>query len=101
MIDHRVLIERRHEKQVKLAQMKGRSSADVFEENDKVLLQDPVTKRWSKEAVVVKKRTAEDGTVHSYEVELASGTTSIKDKRHMKHVFEIILIHKKVNFADQ
>ena len=43
-IDYRVLIERRHEKQVKLVKMKGRTSADIFEENYKVLFQDPVTK---------------------------------------------------------
>ena len=70
-IDHRVLIERRHEKQVKLAKIKGRTSADGFEENDKVLLQDPVTKRWSQQATVVAKREAEDGTSQSYEVKLS------------------------------
>ena len=81
--------------------MKGRTSADVYEENDKVLLQDPVTKRWSKEAVVIKKRTAEDRTVHLYEFELESGTTSIRNMKYMKPVFEKIPKNKTVNFADQ
>ena len=81
-IDHRILIERRHEKQVKLAQMKVRTSADVFEEKDKALLQDPITKRLSKEALVIKKRKAEDGTIHSYEVEFETGTTSIRNKKN-------------------
>ena len=50
---------------------------------------------------MVNKRKAEDGTVHSYEVELASGTTSIRNKKHMKHAFEKILKNKIVRFADQ
>ena len=84
-IDHRVIIARRHQKQVKLAQMKGRSAADVFEENDRVLLQDPSTKRWSKLATVDGKRTAEDGSTQSYEIQLESGNISIRNKKHIKH----------------
>ena len=99
-IDHRVLIARRHEKQVKLAQMKGRSAVDVFEENDKVLLQDPVTKRWSTEATVVGKRRAEDGSIQSYEVQLGSGNMSIRNKKYIKHAF-VKLPKKKVHFADK
>ena len=99
-IDHRVLIARRHEKQIKLAQMKGRSAADVFEENDKVLLQDPVTKRWSKEATVVGKRTAEDGSTQSYEIQLESGNVSIRNKKYIKHASAQLPRGKKVRFAD-
>ena len=95
------MIERRHEKQVKLAKRKGRTSADVFEEKDKALLQDPITKRLSKEALVIKKRKAEDGTIHSYEVELESGTTSFRNKKYMKHAFEKIAKKNLVRFADQ
>ena len=35
-VDHRALIKKRHEKQVKIAQEKGRSSADIFMKDDKV-----------------------------------------------------------------
>ena len=49
--------------------MKGRSAVDEFDENDTVLLQDPVTKRWYKEATVIYKRKAEDGSTQSYEVQ--------------------------------
>ena len=56
---------------MKLAQMKGRAAVDEFEKDDKVLLQDPVTKRWSQQATVVAKREAEDGTSQSYEVKLS------------------------------
>ena len=100
-IDHRILIEKRHEKQVKLAQMKGRAAVDEFEKDDKVLLQDPVTKRWSQQATVVAKREAEDGTSQSYEVKLSSGNMSIRNKKFIKHAFEKLPKTKKVHFADE
>ena len=80
--------------------MKGRSAVNVFEENDKVLLQDPVTKRWSKEATVVGKRRAEDGSAQSYDVELGLGNMSIRNKKYIKHAFVKLPNTKKVYFAD-
>ena len=39
-VDHRQLIQKRHEKQVKIATAKGRTSKDVFVNGDKVRVQD-------------------------------------------------------------
>ena len=40
-IEHRELIQARHKKQKRIAEQKGRVSADTFELNDRVILQDP------------------------------------------------------------
>ena len=81
--------------------MKGRAAVDEFEKDDKVLLQDPVTKRWSQHATVVAKREAEDGTSQSYDGRLSSGNMSIRNKKFIKHAFEKLPKTKKVHFADE
>ena len=83
-IAHRDIIQRRDENQEKLAKAKGRSKNDIFEENDKVILQDPRTSKWSQHGVVKSKCASDESDV--YMVELSeSGKLTIKDKKFIKH----------------
>ena len=69
-VEHRSLIKARHQKQEKIAKEKGRTSKDSFEKGDKVVLQDPKTKRWTVHGTVSLKRTADDGSHQSFKITL-------------------------------
>ena len=73
------------QKQIKLAERKGRQSRDQFKEGDKVLLRDPKTKRWVTEGLIVQERNSDNGFPVSFVIELDTGHRTIRHKSHMKH----------------
>ena len=95
-IDHRALIKARHQRQEKIAKEKGRTSKDSFQEGDKVIVQDPITKRWTLEGEITAKRTANDQSIQSYEVALQEGGVALRNKRFIKHAS--IQLKKRVRF---
>ena len=84
-IDHRQLIQKRHEKQVKIATAKGRTSKDVFMNDDKVVIQDHKTGKWTLKGVISGARDADDGTVQSYTIQMNDGGEFIRNKCFIKH----------------
>jgi hypothetical protein len=95
-VEHRSLIKARHQKQEKIAKEKGRTSKDSFEIGDKVVLQDPKTKRWTAHGTVSLKRTADDGSHQSFEITLETGGSALRNKRFMKHAVQAL--KKQVSF---
>ena len=68
-----------------IAQKLGRCSADVFKKDDLVVAQNSRTVKWTVRGRIIKTRTAEDGTVRSFEVKTESGTTTLRNARHLRH----------------
>ena len=83
--DQAALIKRRSEEQVAIAQKLGRRSADVFKKDDLVVAQNSRTGKWTVRGRIIKTRTAEDGTVRSFEVKTDAGTTTLRNARHLRH----------------
>ena len=84
-IEHRNLIKARHQKQERIEKEKGRTSKDSFRVGDRVVLQNPITKRWTDYGEVKLQRTADDGSHQSFEITLDSGSSALRNKRFMKH----------------
>ena len=59
-LDRADLVKTRMQKQIKLAERKGRQSRDQFKEGDKVLLRDPKTKSWVTEGLIVGERKSDN-----------------------------------------
>ena len=85
-VDHRALIKKRHEKQMKIAQEKGRSSKDVFKIGDLVTVQDHKSGKWCHKGKISGSRLADDGSVQSHTVEMSDGSGELLcNKRFIKH----------------
>ena len=97
-IEHQDLIKARHQKQERIAKQKGRKSKDNFRVGDRVVLQNPLTKRWTELGEVTLQRTADDGTHQSFEITLDSGPVRLRNKRFMKHE-SMKLSDRQVSFA--
>ena len=93
-VEHRQLIQNRTEKQMKLARKKGRNSSDEFQAGDHILIQDNVTRRWSKKGTIEEARTAEDGSAQSFIITTEDGRVCVRNKRFLK--FQ----SKSLRFAD-
>ena len=95
-IEHRSLIRARHQKQEKNAKDRERTSKDSFKVRDKVVIQNPKTKRWTEYGTVNLKRTADDGSHQSFEIALDTGGSALRNKRFMKHAAQTLI--KQVSF---
>ena len=82
-VDREDLVKNRMQKQIKLAERKGRQSRDHFKEGDKVLLRDPKSKRWVTEGLIVGERNSDNGFPVSFIIELETGQRIIRHKSHM------------------
>ena len=99
-LNHRDLIQNRHAKQEKLARAKGHTSRDVFKIGDKVVLQDPVSRKWKSQGTIVEAREADDGTNHSFQIRLEAGGETLRHKRHIRHdTASMPVLPKKVQFS--
>ena len=100
-VDRDDLVKSRMEKQIKLAEKKGRQSRNVFKNGDKVLLRCPKTKRWVQEGLVVQEKNSDNGVPVSFVVELDSGHRTIRHKSHMRHSIksEEKISEKQVRFG--
>ena len=85
-VDHQEMIRKRHQNQLILSRKKGRVAVDEFLVNDKVIIQNNVNGKWEEEGVIKAYRRADDNSVQSYEIEMSSGTTKIRNKRFIKHL---------------
>ena len=83
--DQAAAIRRRSEEQLEIAQKLGRRSADMFKKDDLVVCQNPRTGKWTVRGRIVKARTAEDGSVRTFEVKTESGSTTLRNARFIRH----------------
>ena len=97
-LDHNALIRQRHEKQIRIAQQKGRTSKDHFNLQDRVIVQDMLTKRWTIKGEVASVRYADDGSIQSYEISSDEGMKYVRNKRYIKHDRNMNVIRKVVRF---
>ena len=97
-LDQNALIRQRHEKQIRIAQQKGRTSKDQFNLQDRVIVQDMTSKRWILKGEVTSVRYADDGSIQSYEISSDDGTKYIPNKRYIKHDRNMNAIRKVVRF---
>ena len=95
-VEHCNLIKAHHQKQEKIAKDNGRTSKDKFEIGDRVVIQNPKTKRWTEYGTVNLKRTADDGTHQSFEINLDTGGSALHNKSFMKHAAQEL--RKQVSF---
>ena len=81
-IDVKEQVQIRKERQSRL--LGKRFSNRTFDDNQKVRVQDPETKRWTMKGVVVGSRRGEDGSPTSYYVETEEGATVWRAARFVK-----------------
>ena len=100
-LDHNALIKQRSDKQVRIAQQKGRSSKDQFIPEDRVIIQDMLSKRWTIKGTVKQVRIAQDKSIQSFKTESGDGTLFVKSKSYVKNDRSMNAITKVVQFADE
>ena len=66
---------------------KGKTPKEIYEVGERVLVQDMATRQWSKEGKVISIRTAVDGTVVSYLLDINGYETA----RHRKFMRKLVL----------
>ena len=81
MMDNRA---RQHQLRV---DKKGKTPKEIYEIGEKVLVQDLASKAWNKEATVIAIRTAIDGTIVSYLLDINGYETA----RHRKFMRKLVL----------
>ena len=77
MMENRAL---QHQKRV---EKKGRKSKEIYEIGEECLVQDMNTRQWSKRGTVISVRTAQDGTVVSYLLNI-NGFETARHRRYMR-----------------
>ena len=75
----------RARKQLETAKKKGRVSADTFEIDDEVRVQDAGTKRWSKTGRIVERRQSDDGQDVSFVILMANGGETNRHRLPLRH----------------
>ena len=75
----------RSTKQKKTAEKKGRKSADVFEVDHEVRVQDVASKKWNRAGKIIGARQADDGQNISFIVQMDNGHEAIRHRSHLKH----------------
>ena len=83
--DEAAAIRRRFEEQLEIAQKVERRNADMFKKDDLVVCQNPRTGKWTVRGRIVKARTAEDGSVKTFEVKTETGSTTLRNARLIRH----------------
>ena len=88
-------IKKRSEEQLAIANKLGRRSADKFKTGDLVVCQNTTTGKWTVRGRIIKARTAEDGSVRTFEVKTESGNVTLRNSRYIRHQTK----KKDVSFA--
>ena len=84
-IQYEDLMRIRAKKQQETAKKKGRLSADTFEINDEVCIQNAANKSWDKTGTIVEKRQSDDGQDFYFIISLANGRQTIRHRSHLRH----------------
>ena len=75
----------RARKQLETAKKKGRVSADIFEVDDEVRLQDVSSKKWNKVRKIKEKRVGDDGQDTTFVIVMENGRETIRHRSHIRH----------------
>ena len=94
-LDHAALIQKKMDHQLGVAKKLGRRSVDEFKEGDAVVAQNIRTGKWNIRGTLKEGRMADDGTTRSWLVETETGSTTLRNNRHLKHQ-----VKKNVTFAE-
>ena len=89
-VDNHRLITNRKDKQIKIAQKKGRSCPNDFEIGDCCVVQDALSKRWNIQGTIREKRTSGDGSFRSFIVEKDDGSEILRNAQFLKHEWKIL-----------
>ena len=84
-IQHKDLMKIRAKKQQEAAKKKGRLSADTFELEDEVCIQNAANKRWDKTGRIKEIRQSDDGQDVSFVISLANGRETIRHRSHLRN----------------
>ena len=86
-VDWRSILEERTTEQTKLATKQGKNSLEKFRPGDKVILQETTgrKKQWIETGVIEQARIFDDGTNHSFIINLDRGEQCLRNKHHIKH----------------
>ena len=94
-LDHAALMQKKMDHQLRVAKKLGRRSVDEFRVGDAVVAQNIRTGKWNIRGTLKEGRTADDGTTRSWLVETETGSTTLRNNRHLKHQ-----VKKNVTFAE-
>ena len=93
--DQAAAIKKRSEQQLAIANKLGRRSADKFKTGDLVVCQNTTTGKWTVRGRIIKARTADDGSVRTFEVKTETGNVTLRNSRYLRHQTK----KKDVSFA--
>ena len=79
------MLEERQNEQTKLATKKGRKSSEKFSVGEKLILRETTeTKRqWLETGVIIEQRISDDGSFHSFIIDLDKGGQCLRKKRFL------------------
>merc|ERR1712215_343014 len=93
--DQAAAIKKISEEQLAIANKLGRRSADKFKTGDLVVCQNTTTGKWTVRGRIIKARTADDGSVRTFEVKTETGKVTLRNSRYLRHQTK----KKDVSFA--
>ena len=79
----KIMMENRAQQHQKRVDKKGKKPKEMYEIGEVCMVQDMVTRQWSKRATVISIRTALDGTVVSYLLDI-NGYQTARHRRYMR-----------------
>ena len=85
----------RSDQQLAIAHKLGRRSADKFKTGDLVVCQNTTTGKWTIRGRIIKARSADDGSVRTFEIKTETGNVTLRNARHVRHQTS----KKEVSFA--
>ena len=93
--DQAAAIKKRSDQQLAIAHKLGRRSADKFKTGDLVVCQNTTTGKWTVRGRIIKARSADDGSVRTFEIKTETGNVTLRNARHLRHQTK----KKDVSFA--
>ena len=95
-VDWRSMLEERTTEQTKLPTKPGKNSSEKFRPGDKVILQKRTgsKKQWIETGVIEQARIFDDGTNHSFIINLDRGGQCLRNKRHKKQFKATTVPHR-------
>ena len=107
-VDRDDVVKNRMIKQQKIADKLGRQSRDEFKCGDKVVVQDPATRRWTQEGEIGEERISDDGKPVSFLVKFNTNKTGLRHKCHIRHAVkkkevervQTLKFSDKITFSD-
>ena len=109
-VDWKTMRKERQKEQTKLATQKGKKSAEKFTVVDKIIIQEATgnKRQWFETGIIKEQRALDDGTYHSFIIEIYKGGKCLRNKtfgEQSKQIVEKVhnflknLDHFELNFS--